>query len=356
MILFAIFLALPNDSQIYLQSAAKYEINNKVELVQPGDLTVDTQGRLHVLDVSAGIVYVWDERGRFLKSFGRKGKGPGEFEFKASYGGNQGFITAVADRLYVFDGAARLISIFDQDHNFIKRVPFNTEIGQVLGFWVLSDDKVIMSNRSFFSETPHRKVVIYDLDKEDVAELARVKDTSWRYIKDGSKGIMSPYLGSLDLAYNQAAHELIISDTQSSEFRLFSTDGELTGTVKVKLKRRPLKEMDKKEFTEHPHFKNQNFFTAEFPEYMPYFDRVLPVGPDHFLIFLESELYRHYAGHLIDRQGAKLGSFRFKCGEGGRLFSSRGRLFGVIADDKGEFHIHELKTGQNPDDLIGADR
>lgn len=44
-------------------------------------IAVDEQGRIYVLDLKEHSVKIFDENGSFVKKFGKKGQGPGEFQF-----------------------------------------------------------------------------------------------------------------------------------------------------------------------------------------------------------------------------------------------------------------------------------
>ncbi len=49
-------------------------------LNKPLDLKVDDQDRVYVMDWGDLNIKVYDSQGRFLRTIGRKGQGPGEFD------------------------------------------------------------------------------------------------------------------------------------------------------------------------------------------------------------------------------------------------------------------------------------
>ncbi len=55
-------------------------------LNRPRDLQVDGQGRVFVIDFGDGTIKAYDGQGRFLRTIGRKGQGPGEFDTPAYFG------------------------------------------------------------------------------------------------------------------------------------------------------------------------------------------------------------------------------------------------------------------------------
>jgi hypothetical protein len=102
----------------------------------PYAVAVAPQGRLFVLDTVNSKVHVWDEEGRFVKSFGETGDGPGEFVRAA---------TIEANEDYVFVYARRKISRFDHDGNFIDR---HRGIS-MQNFVALSNDLFLTANKKF---------------------------------------------------------------------------------------------------------------------------------------------------------------------------------------------------------------
>lgn len=71
------------------------------------DVTTDAYGRIHVADIQAGEIRVFDSDGSFVRTMGRSGQGPGEFRNLAGLGwGAEGHLWAVDQgnaRYSVFD-------------------------------------------------------------------------------------------------------------------------------------------------------------------------------------------------------------------------------------------------------------
>lgn len=70
---------------------------------------VDRAGRIYVGDMVRACVHLFSDQGKYIRSIGRKGRGPGEF----SYVWDVSLLEP--DSLCVFDGATRLLSIFAPD-------------------------------------------------------------------------------------------------------------------------------------------------------------------------------------------------------------------------------------------------
>lgn len=79
----------------------------------------DGRGRFYSTGATGfgNTIALWDERGRFLKSFGRKGEGPGEFSDRGAIS----IFVDREDRLHVRDGGVRW-SVFSPEQEFLRGV------------------------------------------------------------------------------------------------------------------------------------------------------------------------------------------------------------------------------------------
>ena len=82
---------------------------------QPTDVAFDSSGNIFVTDgYGNSRVVKFDKNGKFIKTWGRKGNGPGEFNLPHSIAFDS------KDLMYVADRENNRIKIFDADGNFIK--------------------------------------------------------------------------------------------------------------------------------------------------------------------------------------------------------------------------------------------
>jgi sugar lactone lactonase YvrE len=98
----------------------------------PCDVAVAANGDIFVADghVNARIVK-FDKDGRFIKAWGKKGEGPGEFNLPHT------LVIDSRGRLLVGDRSNNRIQIFDQDGTFIDQW---TQFGTPSGMYVTPDD------------------------------------------------------------------------------------------------------------------------------------------------------------------------------------------------------------------------
>ena len=83
------------------------------ELADPQSIAVDDAGRLYVADQSPTVVKLFGADGRFIRTIGREGAGPGEF--------GTAIIAVKGDRLVVHDPTSTArTSVFDTAGTFLK--------------------------------------------------------------------------------------------------------------------------------------------------------------------------------------------------------------------------------------------
>ena len=78
-------------------------------------LAVDDDGNLFVSDWTNARVQMYDQNGKFVRTIGRKGQGPGEFRYPGR------LQIDGSGRLCVFD--MRAIQIFDKAGRFVEKIP-----------------------------------------------------------------------------------------------------------------------------------------------------------------------------------------------------------------------------------------
>ena len=105
-----------------------FTINGHPDMVQNRDaafttvasFAVNSDGEVYILDFSTSSIKKFDKNGNFIKSFGRKGSGPGEFTFAET-------MTVSDDTIGVMDFQAANIVQYDKDGNFIRNNSVKTQ-------------------------------------------------------------------------------------------------------------------------------------------------------------------------------------------------------------------------------------
>lgn len=155
-------------------------------------VAVDSQGNIYAVDMSNRRVQVFNQRGKYLKTIGRKGQGPGGFQqpYKILIDENTG-------NIYVSDGPK--IKVFDQEGQFVadiipKRYP--------LDFIIAGDGVILVKMSSGRPEEETRELVKISLKSEAIETYASVPFYRMQQI------ILD---GNLVVSYTGFEHDLLIA-------------------------------------------------------------------------------------------------------------------------------------------------
>ena len=80
------------------------------------DIATDSKNNIYILDRKEKFMYLFNEKGKFLKKIGRPGQGPGEFERPCSI-----YIDS-KDTIYILDERHRRVEIFDSNASYVKSI------------------------------------------------------------------------------------------------------------------------------------------------------------------------------------------------------------------------------------------
>jgi hypothetical protein len=93
--------------------------------------------------VGGGEIFVYDPKGRVVRTFGRAGEGPGEFSDQVSLVVGQG------DTLYVLDGPQARLSVFTADGEFVRSFSVSS---QIRSYALVDNGGLLFSRRSLEPE------------------------------------------------------------------------------------------------------------------------------------------------------------------------------------------------------------
>ena len=117
---------------------------------QPNDVVVAPNGDIFVAEGHGGAndrILKFSKDGKFIKSIGKKGSGPGEFN------GPHALAFDSKGRLIVGDRSNNRIQIVDQDGKFISET---AEFGRPSGIWVDKNDVLYVADSESGSVNPNR--------------------------------------------------------------------------------------------------------------------------------------------------------------------------------------------------------
>lgn len=82
-------------------------------LVRPIEFQFDSIGNIYIMDWGEVMIKVFDPNGSYLRSVGRKGQGPGEFDVPA-------FFRIVDDKIFLLDSRSRKFSLLTLEGGYLE--------------------------------------------------------------------------------------------------------------------------------------------------------------------------------------------------------------------------------------------
>ena len=121
-----------------------------------GDIAVDGDGNVYVLDSRAKDIKKFDASGTFLKLIGREGQGPGEFGMPIS------LFLSQQNQIIVNDMGRRKIQYFDREGNYLKEFsiadkflffgPMVTSVGDLVATYTIPQEEPVTVLQKFNPE------------------------------------------------------------------------------------------------------------------------------------------------------------------------------------------------------------
>ncbi|MCK5148599.1 6-bladed beta-propeller [bacterium] len=101
----------------YIRTYGGLDAEDESEILYyPRDLVVDKDNNLYIMDIKGPHVVTYNKNGQFVRKFGRKGQGPGEF------GAPRGLGIDSLGQLYVSEWLARFVNVFSPTGQNIMRL------------------------------------------------------------------------------------------------------------------------------------------------------------------------------------------------------------------------------------------
>jgi len=245
------------------------------EIMEPIALTVDGDN-IYISQKDA--VYMYSKKTlKYVKKFGKKGEGPGEFRFVPS-------VTAQKDHLLI--NTFGKILFFSKDGKFLKekktQVSMSTKYAPVGNKWV---GMVFVNDMKAGTSTT--KIVFFDSELKSVRDIAGLVSTNFKMSSDG-KMKMAAVRDLLD--YKIFEDKIFLGNTSKGfYFEILDKDGKQLYQINKEYKKPPFTEKHKKEFLEameqNPMFKrNKNRFEFEYRDFFPAY-RGFQVKDGKFYVF-----------------------------------------------------------------------
>ncbi len=279
-------------------------------------IAVDAQENIFVLDYKESNVKVFDKNGKYLRTIGRKGQGPGEFDGPAVMGFDR-----ASGALLVLESGARRISCFDPQGKFIKAMSLKGIWG--LGMRLDSLGNIYVMEAVLGQNEGHYLVKKFSPDLNLIAVLAQapslVKPT----------GAANPFR---PIPYFQVDNKdrLIYGYPKAYELQIFGSAEKTVGRI--------LKDYDPVEVTaaeiEEQKKDNPPSIPLEFSKYHAAFRRFIPDDEGRLLVqtFQRSKSPRSYIFDVFDPEGRFIGTVSMAENP---VVMKKGRLYSLEEDEDG---------------------
>jgi hypothetical protein len=267
------------------------------------DISVDSKGNLVVLDSQDHCVKKYDSNGKHLRTFGSKGKGPGELELPMR------MAIDPDDRIVIYELGNRRFSLFNDDGSHYKIMSLSTsvrdfDIGPAGNYYIETHDW------DFSGKKGGTLIKILhcspDLKKEIVIDSVRILDNKFIINGNSGRNIPVPYHPNLCWKILPSGNILVAYSGQY-ELSLFSPSLELIKKIKGKGDKIKVSKDDQELYfanitssTNGGEIKRgaSQFVRNEtkFPKYKPYFSNISVDANGHILIhlYLKNNEYNVY--------------------------------------------------------------
>jgi hypothetical protein len=209
-------------------------------------IEVDDGGNIYVMDQGDACIKVYAENGKYLRSIGRKGQGPGELQ-------NPNTIHLIGDDRLVFEDFYRGLNIFTREGKFISFVPTSDFIDVL----VTPENRVVARVNAIKSDLKGKEIRVYD------GKLNLRKALLFIPEEPRDPQIIKPFAGLFDWALSQG-DRVAISFKDDYEIDVLS----LQGGSNLRIKR----DFDRVKITKEEIDAMQNWIRgrkADIPEYHP---------------------------------------------------------------------------------------
>ncbi|MGZ8949675.1 MAG: 6-bladed beta-propeller [Candidatus Aminicenantales bacterium] len=209
---------------------------------KPGQFATDGRNRVYIFEYSESVIKVFGEDGKFLKTIGRKGQGPGEF-------GQALFIGFCPDgRILVTDSQNRRTSFFGPEGDFLASYQWKTNIA--IAYLILDNASVVQE--SIFEAGKSRVFLkTYDFAGTEVKSWGEFFYPETKAIIRGEMAITVgiPYSPRSVLTGDQTLSRIYHCRNDAYLIEVFDADGRIFRKIDRPYERLPFTDADRVEYT-----------------------------------------------------------------------------------------------------------
>ena len=279
-------------------------------------LAVDRRECVYVLDPKECQVKVFDTNGRYVRTIGRKGQGPGEMLYPRSI-----LIHPVTGNLLILDSGKRGILYFDDRGKFIKTVSLQDTIG--MSFRVDTRGGFVVLAAVFDPDNPHYLVKKFDAELKRIGELAKLPS------RISKNGVVNPLLATprIDIDIDD---RILFNNGLDYEIQIAGVDGKIIGRFGRAYDPVEVTDEDKKPFRN----RDNSEVTIKFEAFHAPIQNFFADDRHHVLVktFEKTTDRKRTLHDVFDKQGRFLG--RIPLVDSPVMMKS-GKLYSIESDEEG---------------------
>ncbi len=317
----------------------------------------DDEGNFYVSDIDNHRIQKYDAKGKYLMTIGRKGQGPGEFEYLSKPQFDKG------NNLYIYDLGNKRISFFDRDGKFLRQINaprMSTEIA------INSENMIIGSSRKFSREKDSYKVFkafgIFDEEFNQVKILFKDEESNKRI--EGGRGLSAPQmLFQPYLIFDLTDSDMIYTGyPEKYEVKIYDPRGKLSRVIQRDCDPKPVTNEDKEDIYERSrkhlseggipeHLIKRFIKMITFAKYKPVYQRFTLMENGWLFIIVNYTEDKHTVIDLYNNKGRYIAQFKTDVPTS-NLFFKNGKAYAVAYENEFPFvkrygiELQEYKNGK----------
>lgn len=208
----------------------KFSIDTERDEIAEAGLTeiwhfdVDSEGNIYFTSYFTRDygVFKFDKNGNFVKSFGRRGQGPGEIQQPTSIKINS------RDEVTIIDIGRKKLLVFDKNGRLAEEIPVSSNIDEIN---VLKNEKYLIQKRIVEEETPSEylaqlPLLLCSSEFEEIKELGRQRFPNYDRI-NRFKGVWPVFTWSVS-----DGKIFVGNDESRYEINVYDLEGNLVKKIK----------------------------------------------------------------------------------------------------------------------------
>jgi hypothetical protein len=285
------------------------------------DMEADSSGNIYVLDSEDANIKVYDQKGRFLRVFSRKGQGPGQLSNPID------IYIDDKDLIYVCDSGNNRISIFNEQGGFVRHINFHDySAGKMVGInpqggIILRVDKTSLESTMNFITRAYF-INMYSDRFDFKRNLYSISVPIMQHFRKGEKGIALtiPYQKELCWTLDSSGN-VYIGESQAYEIQVFSPEGKKIRRIEKDYEHSKVSNPDIENYVKDQFLfdnKERTFWSTtikqqlKVPENKPVFEKLFFAENRLFVLRSENGKKKRFFFDIFDDEGRYSWKMRLK--------------------------------------------